>query len=106
MSMEIAILGFLQAVTVAVIGGLFARESKRRNKELSVVDARAIIRAEESRLSMKLMSASVGLGTATAKAVRDGHTNGTMEAALEEAESVKREYYNFVNTVASKQIAE
>ncbi len=100
----IAIIGCFQMIAVAVIGGLFARDSRKRKKQLEDAEVRAALRAEESRLNMKLLSASLGLSVETAHAIKRGHTNGEMEEALGTAEAVKSEYYNFVNSVAAKQI--
>ena len=104
MRMEIAIIGLFQAAVVAVIGGLFARDSKSRKRQLDDADVRASLRAEESRLSMKLISADMSLTMATARAVRDGKTNGEMSGALEVAERAQHDYYGFVNAIAAKHI--
>ena len=104
MRMEIAIIGLFQAAVVAVIGGLFARDSKSRKRQLDDADVRASLRAEESRLSMKLISTNISLSLATAYAVKEGETNGRMSAALAGAEAAQNEYYGFVNAIAAKQI--
>ena len=104
MTIEIAFIGLTQAIMVAVIGGLFAQDSKKRKQQLESAEARAAIRAEESRLSMKMMSADVNLSVATARAVKEGKTNEEMDAALTSTEEALQEYYNFINTVAAKQI--
>lgn len=101
--MGIAIVGLLQAVAVAAISGLFARENKARRKQIDDAEAKASLRAEESRLSMRLLSADINLTMATARAVRDGVTNGKMEHALSAAEQAQADYYNFINSVAAKQ---
>jgi hypothetical protein len=100
----IAVVGGIQAVIVAVVGGLFHIESRRHKKRDENAEARAKIRAEESRLSMKLMSANASLTIATAIAVREGKTNGKMTAALSEAEKARDEYYGFINRVAADQM--
>jgi hypothetical protein len=104
-TLVIAVIGALQTLAVTVIGGLFARDSKRRKKQLDDADVRATLRAEESRLSMRLMSADLSLTRATAHAVKEGRANGTMDAAITEADAAELEYYNFVNGVAAKQVA-
>lgn len=104
LSLEIAIIGLIQALSVAIIGGLFARDSSRRKKAAEDIEARAALRAEESRLAMKLMSADMGLTMVTARAVKEGKTNGEMEAALTLAENVKAEYYGFLNHMIAKQL--
>jgi hypothetical protein len=100
----IAVKAGVQAVAVAIIGGIFHVETRQRKKKDAEADARAEIRAEESRLAMKLMSANTSLTIATAIAVKEQKTNGKMETALEEAAKAQREYYDFINRVASAQI--
>ena len=53
---------------------------------------------------MKLIYADMSLMMATTRAVRDGKTNGEMSSALEVAGKVQLEYYNFINSIAAKQI--
>ena len=104
MQIEIAVIGLIQAVVMAILGGLFARDSKKRKDAARVIEARAALRAEESRLSMKLMSASVHLGMATALAMKEGATNGKMESALRNAKETESEYYDFINAIAARSI--
>lgn len=106
MTVEVAVVGLIQAVMVAVIGGFFARESKVRKKQFDKTEARASLRKEESRLAMKLMSANMGLSVATAMAIKEGQANGVMDRALLTAQEAQREYYGFVNSVAASRIEE
>jgi hypothetical protein len=85
--------------------GLFNRESKCRKAEQAKVEKRAHIRAKEGRLAMKLMSANTGLALATAIAVKDQKINGEMDTALTEARKAQREYYDFINDIASEKMA-
>jgi len=100
----IACITCFQTIAGAIITGLFVYYSKKREQQLDDANARAVLRAEESRLSMKLLSADVKLTMATAIAVKEGRANGKMDAALKEAAAAELEYYNFVNGVAAKQI--
>ena len=100
MPLFVAVVVAIQGVTVAIIG----RESKQRKAHEKKQEDQAKLRAEESRLSMALMSANASLGVATAIAVRDKKTNGEMSDALKEAHSAKREYYAFINGVASTKV--
>jgi len=104
--MEIAIVALIQGVAVAVIGGFFAKDSKKRKAESEKTDKRALIRAKESALSMKLMSANTALGIEIARAVKNGTTNGEMERALEKAADAQREYFKFINEIAAKQFTD
>jgi len=96
--------GLVQAVVVAVIAGLFNRESKRRRADNEAIERRARIRTEESRLSMRLMSANASLAVATGLALKEGRTNGKMEKALLESEKAQHEYYAFINKIAATQM--
>jgi len=86
-------LGLIQAGIVAII----TRDAKKREKQASV-------RAEESRLSMKMMSASTSLSCAIAYAIKEDRVNGKMDTALAEAENAQNEYFRFVNRIASEQV--
>ena len=85
-------------VAVAVI--------ETRNKKCRArTEARARRRAEESQLSMELMSATCKLATATAKAVTGQHTNGDVEDALEAAQKAQEAYDTFLARVTARQVA-
>jgi len=101
----VAIVGFFQAVSVAVIAGLFARDAKKRKVSHEHTEKRAKIRASESLASMRLMSANNHLAIVMARAIRDGKANGEMEDALVGAEKARREYYDFMNKIATETMA-
>ena len=103
---EIAIIGLFQAVIVAVIAGMFARDSRRQKKSFEKERLIAALRREESLLALELTAASVNLGVSTAIAVRDNKTNGIMESALNKAGEAERDYQAFVNKLAANQIAD
>jgi len=63
----IMIFGLVQSIAVAVITGLFHRESKRRKANDEEVARRAAVRAEESLLNMKMSVAGVDLTILAAK---------------------------------------
>ena len=95
----------VQGATVAIIAGLFQRENKKRIAENARVEKRAAVRAEESRLAMRLMSANTSLAVATGLALKEGRTNGKMELALAEAGQAQADYFKFINNIASTQMA-
>ena len=101
----VSLVGAGQVIVVAVIVGLFNRERKHNKIENEKVEKRAALRAEESRLAMKLMSANTGLAMVTSLAVKNGKINGEMEQALANAKAAQREYYDFINRIAAKQFA-
>lgn len=99
-----AVISALSAICVAVLTGLFARDSKRRKAKEDEQDARAKIRARESALSMQLMSANVKLGIATALAVEQKKFNGEMKDARESAAKAQKAYWDFINGTAAEEI--
>ena len=94
-----------QGITVAIIAGLFQRENKKRAADNAKIEQRAAIRAEESQLAMRLMSANTSLAVATGMALKEGRSNGKMETALIEAGKAQADYFKFINDLASKQMS-
>lgn len=90
------------AVIVAIIEVAAARERKKTQRfteELADIMAR---RAEESKLSMQMMDATMQLSIVSANALSGGHNNGNVEAAKEAAEKAQEEYQNFLRKVAAE----
>lgn len=101
-----ALISAASAICVAILTGLFARDSRRRKAADDDLKARAQIRARESRLSMQLMSASVKLGVATSLAVEQQKLNGEMKDARESAEKAQKAYWEFIDDIAANDITE
>lgn len=93
-----ALIAAASAITVAVV-------EKRADKERKRTMARAERRERESRLSMELMSATCELSVVTATAMREGHTNGTLQPALEKANKAQEDYRHFLLDVAARDVA-
>ena len=91
-------------VLVAIIEAVAARERKELKADRERTERRAAPRAEESRLSMELMSASCALSLVAAKKLAGMHTNGDVEAAMDKAKAAQGDYEEFVHTVAAKQV--
>lgn len=85
-------------IFVAVVEKQAARERKSTEK-------RAARRARESRLSMDMMYAATSLAMDTARALRDGHTNGTLEPDLERAKAARAAYDCFLLDEAAEAVA-
>lgn len=64
------------------------REKARKEKEK--------VREQQEFLLVKSMGAAIALGEASAIALKNGHTNGETEAALEYARKVKHEQKDFL----------
>ena len=93
------------AVVVALIGAFSTIEFSRRKKQAEREERRAVVRAEESKLSMEMMSASVALGLAVAAAVEGQKINGEMRRARGKAQVAQDEYARFLLEVTSRQVA-
>jgi len=100
--LEIALIGLMQAIVVAIIGGMFAMDSRKRKKHCDEADKRAELRKEESLLAIRLMSASVHVGIESAKAIRDQRANGELTVAIEQAQSTERVYEDFMRKVTAE----
>jgi len=83
------------AVIICVIEVRTTRERKR-------TEARAAVRAEESRLSMKQANANTKLALVTAKAVTHQHINGDVEDAIKSAEEAQKDYEDFLVKITSQ----
>ena len=102
----IAIVGALQAMAVAFISGLFARDAKNRKAEQTKMEKRAKLRAEGNLLSMKLMSATVKLSIAIANAMKQSNsTNEDINNAIADVKKTHHAYLNFIGQIASDQIS-
>ena len=93
-----SLLAAASAITVAVIEKRAARDRKSTEK-------RAERRARESRLSMDMMYAACGLAMDTAKAMKEGHTNGTLEGDMENAIKARSAYEDFIRDEAAQAVA-
>ena len=93
-----ALIAAASAISVAVIEKKAARERESAIK-------RAERRQKESRLSMDLMYATCGLAMDTARAMREGHTNGTLEGDLEAAKKARDAYQNWLKDEAARNLA-
>ena len=102
----VTIIGALQAISVAVIVGLFNRDARKRKIDAERVEKRAQIRADESELAMNLLSASMVLAMETGRAIKTGSTNGAMDNAIEKAQSAKNKHQEFLSRIAKGQLAQ
>lgn len=92
------------AVVVAIIEALAARDRRKTKDERAKEALREKERTEESRLSMKMMSATLQLSVVTANALTGGHNNGNVERAKSAAEEAEAEYQAFLQRVTAQEI--
>ena len=100
-----AIIVAIQTVLVAFLEKGARKDRKKAEDDRQKTWARAERRERESRLSMELMSANCELSVVTAVALREGHTNGTLEPALKKAEQAQNDYKNFLMDTAARDVA-
>ena len=93
------------AVVVAIIEAIAAADRKKTKKSRAEEEKREERRTEETRLSMKMMSATLQLSVVTANAVLGGHNNGNVEAARKAAETAQAEYDAFLQKVTAQEVA-
>lgn len=92
------------AVVVALIEAAAARDRRATKKEKEEEAKRAKERMEESRLSMKIMDATLQLSVVTANALTGGHNNGNVEEARKAAQDAQKEYNQFLQRVSAEEI--
>ena len=95
----------LAAVAVALIEAAAAWGRRQARAERQRTERRSARRAEESRLSMELMSANCALALTTAKKLAGMHTNGDVEEAMEAAKTAQERYVDFLQQQAAEQVA-
>lgn len=93
-----SVISAIALIAVAIIETRNARDRKR-------VEDRAERRAKESALSMELMSATCDLSMEAVQALRDGHTNGTLERRLKRAQKAQAAYDNFIKQEAAHSVS-
>lgn len=94
----------LSAVIVAIIEWRAYQDRKALKKAREEEKIRQQQREEESRLSMKMMSATMQLSIVSANALTGGHNNGNVEKAREEAAEAQAAYNAFLQKVAAHNI--
>lgn len=88
----VSLLGIPTAITAFCSWALQRRITKREAAQ----DARELAREKNEVLIIRSTGAAIALGEATAEALKNGHCNGEMEAALEYARKVKHEQKDFL----------
>ena len=96
-----AVVTALAAVAVALIEAAAAWDRRQARAERQRTERRSARRAEESRLSMELMSANCALALTTAKKLAGMHTNGDVEEAMEAAKTAQERYVDFLQQQAA-----
>lgn len=95
---EISIGGIitLLGIPTALTGLFFWLIQRRISKREEVQDKREAAREKNEVLIIKSTGAALALGEATAEAIKNGHCNGELDAALAYARTVKHEQKDFL----------
>lgn len=97
MSFDVIFPSVVSSIAIVCVAWIETHCQKDRKK----MEERAEQRKRESHLAMDMMSATCELSVATAKAIRDGHTNGIMAESLEHAEQAQERYTEFLREVTA-----
>lgn len=90
----------IPGICTIICAWIGAKSEKRRKKD----ERRAQLRQNESRLSLRMMDATLQLSVVSANALTGGHNNGNVEAAREAAQKVAEEYQEFMRGVMAFEV--
>lgn len=98
MAIELSLGGLitLLGIPTAITAFCSWRLQRRMIKRDELQEARERAREKNEVLIIRSTGAAIALGEATAEALKNGHCNGEMEAALEYARKVKHEQKDFL----------
>lgn len=99
-----AIISGIFMVIVAIIEAASYKERKRTKELTEKMESRIERRAEESRLSMQMMYATLQLSIVTANALTGGHNNGNVQVAKDAAEKAGHDYQEFLQRITATAI--
>ena len=91
----------ISAIIVAVIEWRAYMDRKAMQKAKDEEELRQKQREKESRLSMKMMNATMQLSIVSANALTNGHNNGNVETARRAANEAQAEYTSFLQEVTA-----
>lgn len=95
---------FLVAIPSAFTGLCFWCLERKISKKEEIQEEREATREKNELLLVKSVGAAIALGEASALALKNGHTNGETEAALEYARQIKHEQKDFLYAQGVKNI--
>jgi len=92
-------------IVVAVIEKNASKERQEQKEKDEKAEERAKLREKESRLSMKMLDATLQLSIVEANALTGGHNNGNVERARQSAEAAQAEYNAFLQEIAAHEVS-
>ncbi|XBX08382.1 serine/threonine protein kinase [Enterocloster clostridioformis] len=98
--MDLTAIIIAMSIPSAITGFCFWCLEKRIDKRNKELDEKEAAREENEILMVKSIGAAIALGEAAALALKNGHTNGETEAALEYARNIKHEQKEFLQRQA------
>ena len=106
MDVQIALIGAMQAIVVAIIAGLFKRNERKQQEHADKAERYDRQHQQEALQTMKVLSADLALTIATAIAVRDGNGqhNGAINAALDKATEAGKAFESFIQEAAARHL--
>lgn len=92
-------------IIIAVLEKRAAKDRKAAEERDAKAEARAQLRERESRLSMKMLDATLQLSIVEANALVGGHNNGNVERARQAAQDAQTEYTAFLQEIAAHEVS-
>lgn len=92
-------------IIVAIIGKNATKAQEEQKQKDDKAEEQAKMRERESRLSMKMIDASLQLSIVEANALTGGHNNGNVERARAAAEAAQIEYHAFLQEIAAHEVS-
>lgn len=93
--------GFVTIINTIIVSKKEKELEKRERKREELEE----LHSKERQLTMSLLSSVCKLSTVTAKAVFNQKTNGDVEDAFNSAAESQREYFDFINELASQKLS-
>ena len=94
----------VSAATPLAVGIVLGVFNRKQDKKCAIQDRKNIQHEKENRLNMELTLMLLELCVAISLAIKNGKTNGEMEAALKGARKARADYANLIKDVAAEQI--
>ena len=98
----IKILGIVFPVAGTVIVAIIEKNAAKARK---AAEEQAKLRERESRLSMKMLDATLQLSIVEANALTGGRNNGNVERARAAAQTAQLEYHDFLQEIAAHEVS-
>jgi len=94
----------LIGIPTGAVGLGFWAVQRKISRSDAIRETREVAREKHQIILIRSVCASIALGEATARALRDGHTNGDVTKALEYAQQIKQEQRQFFEEQGIKNI--